>query len=226
MPDFSNYPMGRKPHDDARLAAVPPHIMAAGAPPPENCPPPPGFVVEEGYNLTLPTCAVAGLLNIARLWCITRLGFDLAYDVTCLLTFYALVSGCEPNEAAIAATDGLELLDVLETAQSKGFRVNSQNVLVPRFRRIDVGNRIALRQVIAANGAVYTGEDLYTPDMNLPWIGPVSGTLIGGHCSPPIGYSPEGLTDATWGIEQPCDDEWFKTRGQEAYDVQWTMAAA
>lgn len=225
MTDFSNYPTGRLPHDPDRLAAVEPHVMAA-VPVPAIVTPPPGFKVETGYNLTLPTCTVAGLLNVARLWCITNHGFDPAYDLPRLLDFYALVAGCEPTEAAIGATSGLIMLDVLETAQSKGFRINSQTVLVPLYRRLDTTDPTALRQAIATCGAAYTGEDLYTPDMNGPWVGPVSGTLVGGHCAPPIGFSPDGLTDATWGEEQPCDDEWWTTRVQEAYAIEWTMAGA
>jgi hypothetical protein len=224
--DFSEAALGRKPHDPERFAAVPLHDAMASEPLPEDCPPPPGFIVEPGYNLTLPTCTVVGLLNCARLWTIKQHKFDLAYELPRLLTFYAAVAGCEPTTAAIAATEGLRLLDVLEYAQANGFQINTQDVLVPLFRRIEVADMTSMRQAIATTGSVYPGYDLTPADMNSPWTGNVAIPVYGGHCAPGIGYTSAGFTDATWGMEQPCDDAWVLSRIQEAYRIEWTMAAA
>lgn len=218
--------LGRLPHDPAAVAAVPPHVMAADAPPPPSYAPPPGFVVEAGYNLTLPTCTCAGLLNVARLWSIRKHGFDLAYQVERLLTFYALVAGCAPTEAAIAATDGLMMLSVLQTAQAHGFQISDQTILVPEFRRIETADLTAMRAAIATCESAYVGYDLRPGDMTGGWIGNVPGPIIGGHCAPPIGYDPLGFIDATWGTERPCDDEWMLSRVQEAYAVDWAMTTA
>lgn len=219
--------LGRLPHDPARVNAVEPHRMSAEAPPPLVYPPPPGFRVELGYNATLPTCCVVGMLNAARLWCIRKHGFDLRYQITRLLDFYALVDGCAATEEAIAATDGLLMLDVLETAMTKGFRINEQDVLVPAsFKRIETADTTALRQAIAECGSSFVGVDLRQADMTGDWVGDVAGPTVGGHCTPPIGYDPAGFVEATWGEEKPCDDAWMLSRVQEAYRVEWAIAAA
>lgn len=221
--------LGRKPHDPARVAAVPVRRVMAAASPPEKCLPPPDFVVELGFNDTLPTCCVVGLLNSVRLWCLSRHGFDVVYQRERLLTFYGLVAGCDPTESAIGATDGLMMLDVLETAQAKGFRINDQDVLVPRtFHRIETADPVALRQAIADAGSAYAGFDLRSVDLSVTgdWSGDVPGPVVGGHCAPPIGYDPTGFIEATWGTEKRCDLPWMLSRVEEAYEIEWAIAAA
>lgn len=190
--------LGRLPHDPADVAAVAPHVMAS-APVPEAYAPPVGFRVELGYNDQLPTCTVVGLLNSARLWCFRKHGFDLAYEKQRILDFYALVSGCAATESAIMATDGLVMLTVLQTAQEKGFRINSQDVLVPEFKRIEITDLNAIKVAVAGNESAYVGFDLREADLSGDWLGDVSGTVAGGHCAPPCGFDASGFTDMTWG---------------------------
>lgn len=215
--------LGRLPHDPSRLAVIP-HLMATGAPPPEIVTPPEGFIPLLVRNDELPTCTIAGLINCARLWTLTKHGYDLATDEDLLLEFYARVAGCQVSE--IAETQGLVMLDVLESAQRDGFRINSQNVLVPMFKRIETDDVLAMKDSVATTGSAYTGWDLRQCDMTSDWIGDVSSPAEGGHCAPEMGYHPGGFVDATWGVERPADDAWVLSRAAEAYSVSWTMEAA
>src|ERR1700721_1057902 len=106
---------GRKPHDPSRLAAVPPHIMAAEASAPATLPRPElVWTPTLCENDVLPTCVVAALANSARLWALVRGQWDPIIAEPSLLAFYAAVCPCGDDVASIAQTDGLQVLDVLE----------------------------------------------------------------------------------------------------------------
>jgi hypothetical protein len=225
------YPTGRRPADPQRVAAVKPHVYAATAPAPLVLPrmglwkTPPALV----RNDVLPTCCIAGLINSARVWALLR-GFDLAYDENDLLGDYATLAGCEPTEAAIAATDGLQMIDVLEHFQVKGLDIGAQAPLVLDFARVDL-NAAALRDVVASRGSVYVGTTLYQADMQpgAKWRGkPLTGDTVAGlHCQLPFAFPmPDSFDDATWGEIESADDDWLLSRLDEAYSLFWSMAVA
>jgi hypothetical protein len=212
---------GRKPHDATRLAAVRPMVMAAEVPPP-SCPPPPGFVPALVKNDVDPTCTIAGLINCARLWLLKTAGFDPFYEEGRLLQLYADIAGC--SIADIPNTDGLVMLDVLEHVQTVGFRPTEDLVMVPRFRRIETTDLIAIKTAIAATGSVYLGVDLDQADLSGGALaGPLSGPVVGGHCAPGAGYNTTVFDEATWGELMTADDAWILSRVMEAYEVTWTL---
>ena len=94
--------LGRKPHDPDRLAAVTPHVTAAGEAPPAAVLVPGGFQPELLHNDILPVCTDAGLINSARLWFMKFEHYDPAYDVQTLLQFYADCVGCTVDEIEAA----------------------------------------------------------------------------------------------------------------------------
>lgn len=230
MIDFTNIAFGRKPHDPARVAATRQHRMAAEAPPPVDLPRP-GVLQKPSLvcNNTLPTCTMAGLLNHLRAWAQAFHGFDLPENDQLLFDLYAAVAKCDPTPDAIAATDGLVLLDVLEHIQANGFRIDSQNVMELDFAAIDIKNMDAVRDAIDKNGGAYLGVSLYECDL-VPgltaWKGAPTGSVVGGHCIMPKGYSGQTFETATWGELMPADDDWYSPRLDEGFDIRWRVAVA
>jgi hypothetical protein len=232
MIDLPNMRLGRLPHDPERIAAAPQHRMSAEAPAPIDCPRPtiltkPSLV----YNDTLPTCCIAGLLNYLRAWAQQEHGFDLPENDQLLLDLYGMIYGCPPTIEAIAVTDGLVLMDVLEYIQANGFRIDSQNVVELAFTSIDVTDMAAIRDSIDKTGGAYLGVTLFEADVTpglLAWTGDIaaSGPVAGGHCITAKDYTKTAMTDATWGELIVADDAWLLPRLDEAFSIRWIMATA
>jgi hypothetical protein len=216
--------LGRRPHDPARLSTVRPHRMSATAPPPASLLRPDiAWTPTLADNNTLPTCTVAGLMNAARMWALTHGRFDLTNDDGALLAFYASLAGCADNTAAIAATDGLVLLDVLDRAETSGFDCGEQAPLVPEFTAIDVTSPAAIRDAIYTHGAAYLGVTLHEADMSGPWTTPVAdaGGMVGGHCIVAWRYDAANVGLATWGMTIEADWGWLAGRLDEAFALSW-----
>jgi len=214
--------LGRIAHDPARVAQVPHHVMG-DSPIPPSWASPAGFTPTLADNLTLPTCTVAGLANSARLYMLHS-GWDLVQDDDLILELYASIAGCAATPAAIAMTDGLVMLDVLERAQKSGFQIAPDTVLIPEFRQID-GTLGALEDAVARYGSIYLGVDLDSEDVSgdvgAPWVAHPLGNLVGGHCIVLDGYAPE--TAATWGVNKQAPMDWLQPRLREAYAVVWSL---
>ena len=218
--------LGRKPHDAARVAAVAPHVMGF-APVPATCPRTdivwkPSLV----RNDVLPTCSIAGLMNAARMTALLH-GYDLVDDEAALLAFYAALACCADTEAAMEATDGLVLLDVLERARDAGFTCGEQTPIVPLFSSIPLSGQ-ALKAAIYGRGAAYVGVMLYEADVEpgAKWTGGIAraGAKVGGHCVAPWRYTPDNYGIATWGGTTEADPEWLMSRIEEAYSLRWCFS--
>jgi hypothetical protein len=226
----SQIALGRRGHDPARLAAVPPHVMAATAPAPAELPRD-GLVWTPTLckNGTLPTCVVAALDNSARVWALLQ-GFDLPTDEAALLAFFAACASCANTEAAIAATDGLVFLDALERAAVGGFDIGLQAPLVPSFRAINTASAAAFRDAISASGSALIGVTLYQADVQpgAVWRGGLDsvGPVDGGHAICGWRYTAADFGMATWGDTEVADDAWLLSRVAEAYSVTWGMGVA
>ncbi|MBS0344327.1 MAG: hypothetical protein JSS56_27815, partial [Proteobacteria bacterium] len=183
--------LGRLPHSEALLAAFPRHFAAAPPPPSIPCP---AWAPKLVQNDTLPTCTVAGLCNDARAKAAAA-GFDPVWEDQDGLAFYAALAGCDATLAAIQATDGLDMLAVLDRAGTQGFRIGA-SVHAPVGFGLDVTDRAAIASGIASHQAVYLGVDLTQGDMlaSGAWTDAAPGPLEGGHCILAAGYT--GLTDA------------------------------
>jgi hypothetical protein len=232
MIDFTNISFGRKPHNPARVAQAKPHRMSATAPPPLILPRPkillkPSLV----KNDTLPTCPIAGLINSLRAWAQEQ-GFDLPTDDNLLLELFAAIAGCDPTPAAIAATNGLVLQDVLEYVQVHGFRIDSQNVVELDFAAIDPSDEAAIKDAINQKGSAYLGITLFEADVTpgvTVWRGTSAsaGAEVGGHCIVPPKYRTASTYDsATWGELIDTDHDFLMSRLVEAWAIDWKMAVA
>jgi hypothetical protein len=225
VPDFSLFQHGRLDHDPVRVASVEPHIISAPAPAdfPTNIIWTPSLV----QNNVLPTCTIAGLMNSARIWAL-RHGFDLVYVEAKLLEFFASIAGCSDTIAAIAATKGLVMLDVMERAAAGKFDVGEQAPLIPRVRRIEINDMDAVKDAIVSNGSACIGVTLRQADVqpNADWRGGIAkaGPKVGGHCAVLYGYIGDDFDAATWGERIVADKSWLTSRWDEAYSLEWTFS--
>lgn len=231
--------LGRLPHDPARFAAVRRRLVSAAAPPPAS-------LRREGLtwtpgaygNQVLPNCSTVALANAVRAWSWTQTGADAVIDPATVPAFYAECVGCADDTAAIEATDGAVLLDVLERADVLGVDFGQQDPIVPDFTAVDPTDRVAMAASLAAGGGLILGLDLLEVDQqgDIWGVGPsaaVTGKPWGGHAA--LLWSYEGLRDdaltriATWGTWRPATVAWVLARAVEAYHVTvpqiWLPAA-
>lgn len=227
--------LGRLPADPAALARAPSlaaHRFAALAPPAAidrgAVPFAPGLY----ENDTLPDCTAAGLANAAGMVAALN-GFSLAIDPARVPAFYAGCVGCAPTDAAMAATDGAVMLDVLTRQAVEGFDVGPQ-LLAGLFGTLPL-RRTAMANAIATLGHLYLGLTLRERDMELPAVWEVvagvdDGAIVGGHCVVLWDYA--GLADAdtvrvaTWGGWQPATWAWLAARTDEAHALFWRQLGA
>ena len=225
--------LGRLPHSPAAVSAAPSlagHRFAATLPPAKvdrrAIPFAPGMY----QNDSLPDCTAAGLANAAGMVAALN-GYQLTVDPTLVPPFYAACVGCAPTEAAMAATDGAVVLDVLRRQATQGFGVGPQE-LVGLFGTLP--SREAIASAVASLGHAYLGVTLHQADMDAfeaqgTWDTGNDGPVVGGHCV--VIWDYEGLGDgdtvrvATWGALQSATWRWVQTRLDEAYALVWRQLA-
>ena len=228
MIDLTHIVFGRLPAQPSRLAAVAPHTLSE-PPPPAECPRTEWqWTPTLADNIQLPTCTIAALANSLRSYALLH-GFDIAEIVDQrLLDLYATLAGCAPTEAAIGATDGLVMLDVLEYVQVNGFNYGGQTGIPCQFRSLDPTDTDAVDDAIFRLGSVYAGVTLYAGDVvpGAAWQGKPVGAAVGGHCIAPFGWTLGGMRDATWGETLESDMPWWRSRADECYALTWDLAVA
>ncbi len=227
--------LGRAPHDPDRLAAAfatRRHVMGSDLVLPALDRSALDFSPGLYRNDTLPDCTAAGMANAFTAASLVLTGAVPAIDSTRIPLFYAACVGCAATDAAMAATDGAVMLDVLDEVEASGFDVGQQVPLVSTFAVIDPSDRTALAHAISARGAAYLGIQLTEMDMTAFGAGTTlnddvsdhSG-IVGGHCL--VAWSYTGLHDtdtvllATWGRLAPCTWRWLGRRLDEAYSLSW-----
>jgi hypothetical protein len=224
--------LGRLPHSPAAVSAAPSlaaHRFAAVEPRP---------ILDRRYidyqplmcgNQTKPVCTIAGLVNGMLAAEAVNNRASLPIDQGTVDPFYASIAGCAATDAAIEATDGLVVLDVLKR-QLGGFNCGLGTPSVGLFGTLP--NRIAIANAMDVLGFAYVGVDLHEADMEAaaagkPWTDATSdpGALVGGHLIVPFDYL--GLADddmgraATWGALQPLSWAWLAARMREAYGLAY-----
>lgn len=224
-----SYRLGRLPHSPERLAAIPHHKFGTILPKPiinrSNINFTPGLY----QNDVLPDCTCVGLANSARATAELN-GFDIALDPAKVPEFYASVVGCAPTLAAMEASDGAVLLDVLNKQEACGFNIGPES-LVAGWKPIVAKSRSDLALCMEHFGVAYIGVTLYDRDMDTvgqTWEyqdGQSDGNVDGGHCVVLWDYA--GLSDTsivrigTWGAWQNATWAWVQNRIDEAYGLVW-----
>ena len=223
------YCLGRLPHSPEQLEATPKHLFGDILPPSildrRNI----NFIPGLYKNDICPDCSAVGIVNAAR--AVAELnGYDLVVVEQNVLNFYASVVGCAPTLAAIEATRGAVLINVLNKQSISGFDIGSQS-LVAGWKAINHTSRIALANGMNQFGSDYIGVTLYERDMETigkTWDvvpGRDDGNVVGGHCV--ICFDFLGLSDSdivrigTWGSWQNVTWSWLYNRIDEAYVMAW-----
>jgi hypothetical protein len=114
-------------------------------------------------NDQYPSCTVAALINAAVATEALQQA-ALAFDEQAWVPFYARLAGCEPTPTAIAATDGLAILDVLRAQGTVGFDIGAVAPLTGDFGTVPLV-RADLARCMAGLGFVYAGVDLAQSDL-------------------------------------------------------------
>ena len=105
-------------------------------------------------NDVYPNCTVVGLINAALAMEAIATNGAMAFDANAWMPFYAALAGCDPTPAAIAATDGLMLLDVLRKQGVSGFDIGAVAPLTGDFGMVPL-DRVSLGACLAGLGCVY-----------------------------------------------------------------------
>ena len=226
--------LGRLAHDPVKLAAAPRHTFGAAPPPPIVDRSSIDFVPGLYQNDTLPVCTCAGLANVASGLAALN-GYGLVIDPAQPVAFYAAVLGVANTLAAIEATDGTQMADVLNRMQTAGFNAGPR-VLAGQWGTVTTV-RSQLATSIARLGVGYWGVTLKERDMEAfssgaPWDvqdGQDDGATVGGHAV--IAWDYTGLTDhdtvriGTWGTWQTATWAWVADRLDEAHGVTFPPLA-
>ena len=223
--------LGRKAHSPDAVAAAPRLRYGVDAPPPAT-------LLRDGVNYQpqawgnneYPCCTAAGLLNGAL--ASEALSTNGALNIAPLawMPFYAACAGCAETPAAIGASDGANMLDVLRRQGTFGFDIGTVALLTGDFGTVAL-DRTSIARAIVAMGWVYAGIEVFAADMNATgiweaWANP--GADEGGHCIVLWGYTGLGDGDcviaASWG--ELVQIEWARWDqiAREAYCVLFPVA--
>lgn len=225
---MTHYRFGRSAHDPAALAAAPAHRFGAVLPPASLRRPLLDFTPGDYGNTTKPLCTFASMANVARGIALLNNGADtLIVDPAKVSAGYAACVGCADTDAAIMATDGINMLEVAAWQGKHGFDVGPQT-LVGRSGTLAT-DRIALANGMHRLGLAWGGIKLLERDMAttspttvLDMVpGRDDGALVGLHAVPFWTYqllADEGrVWFGTWGYWQQCTWRWVTARIDEAH---------
>ncbi|HXT81397.1 MAG TPA: hypothetical protein VN702_17665 [Acetobacteraceae bacterium] len=222
--------LGRLPANHADIARAPSlrdHHFAAMPPPAKLDRRDIDFQPRMFGNNIYPDCSAAGLAN--GMLAVSALdGLTPVIADAMVPAFYAECVGVANTDAAIAATDGAVLLDVLRHQATQGFSVGQQVSLAGLFGTV-ARNRTSLAQTMAALGFAYIGVNLYDRDMQTSGIwdddGRDPGPFIDGHCIDIWDYLGLADTDtarvATWGGFRTVTWRWIDARLDESWGLFW-----
>ena len=229
-----NRTLGRKQHDPVAVDAAPKLAdhYASVAPPPSSLPRTGiNYQPQMFGNDQYPCCTAAGLLNGAL--ASEAIATNSALNIAPLawMPFYAACAGCAETPAAIGASDGANMLDVLKRQGTQGFDIGLPAPLSGDFGTVAL-DRNSIARGIAALGWLYGGIEVFQADMDAPagmpwqpWANP--GADLGGHCLVLFGYTGLGDTDsviaATWGeLVQITWERWDQI-ARECYGVLFSI---
>jgi hypothetical protein len=165
------------------------------------------------------TCAAAG--HMIMNWT-ANAGVLVTPNDNQILSAYEAVGGYNPNAAPDAngnnpTDNGAVELDVLKYWQGTGIAGHK----IGAYVSIDPKNRRHLKLAIWLFGGIYTGVNLTQADMdatnaNQPWKY-TTGSSIGGHAIPALGFNQHGFQFITWGAVQTATPEWVANQTEEVY---------
>ena len=209
---------GRLPTPPQQLEAAPRRTFGGVLPPAKL--ERPYFRPGLWLNDQLPNCTAVAMAN-AALAVVTIDGRGLVIEADRVPAFYAQCVSCAPTMAAMTATEGAVMLDVLAQQQRHSFDIGPQK-LSAAYANIAT-DWTTLRNAMVHMGHVYLGVELYEGDEEAEdWTTDYpAGEPVGGHAI--LGYDYDGdiMRVATWGGWKNVTREWWDARKAEAHVLAW-----
>lgn len=217
------HPNGRLPHDPQRLAAAPQLIHHLGAAAPVTLDRSALPFVPRAYAAGQgPTCVLDGLINLAFQVNVINNGTALVTADDAVPRAYGALAKCEPTLAAIEATDGLVIADVMAWQARDGFDIGQQAPLTG-LAGVLPNDPTVLADAVRRLGGALLGVRLYQQDMDdfadgLDWMSPAAGPIVGLHAMTWWDMrSPKMALGSTWGRLQFFSLPWLVARLDEAW---------
>lgn len=225
---------GRLAHDPVAVAAAPVHLFGAVPPPASLDRSLVDFTPGAYQNTIYPNCTFASMTNAARGVAYLN-GYELDVNPDTVPAGYASCVGCANTPAAIEATDGAVMLDVIAWQGRGGFDIGPQK-LTARSGTIAL-TKSALASAMSRLGLPWCGLVLRERDMDTSspsslldvQPGRDDGAIVGRHAVPFWTYA--GLYDdsrvyyGTWGYWQAATWAWVRARIEEAWGLVWRQLA-
>lgn len=184
-------------------------------------------------NDTLPICTAVALANYARAYSWLKARTDIVVVEDKVVQFFAQTEGVADTDAAIEATGGAVMMDIMGAAERSGFDVGQQTPLVPL---VEACHSLDIQQIAHAAwtcGAANLGVALSLADQQMQrWdivapadFGDTTPGSWGQHDL--ILWDWEGLDPTswvrlgTWGYWQYATWRWVLAATHEAYALRW-----
>jgi hypothetical protein len=169
-------------------------------------------------------CVIAAMAHIQNQAQFLTSGKFTDYTLDQILSMYSAIGGYVPGDGPGGPSDqGCDMLTALKYWKSSGFLGSK----ITAYMEVDPQNATQVDQAIAQFGSLFIGVQLPVAVQLLPnWPAPpVSLTgdwepgSWGGHCVPPMDYSPGSEICVSWGAKLTIADPFFTAYCDEAYVV-------
>lgn len=169
-------------------------------------------------------CVIAAMAHIQNQADFLTAGKFTDYALTDILSMYSAIGGYDPSDGPGGPSDqGCDMLTALKYWKTAGFL--GRKILA--FMEVDPQNPIQVEQAIAQFGSLFIGVNLPVAVQQLPnWPAPPKSLTgnwepgsWGGHCVPPMDYSPGQELVVSWGSKLTMADAFFTAYCDEAYVV-------
>lgn len=184
-------------------------------------------------NDVFPICTAVAAANCARAYAWLKTGADITVDPLAPRAFYALVENIPNTDAAILATSGAIVQDVLETAEAVGYDIGQQVSAVPLASAIYGLDMTHIADAALTTGAANLGVSLSLSDQQMAVWDTDAPAAAG---DPTVGswgmhdlilWDWDGLDPTslvrlgTWGYWQKATWRWVLARADEAWSLVW-----
>lgn len=169
-------------------------------------------------------CVIAAMAHIQNQAQFLTSGQFTDYTLEQILSMYSAIGGYVPGDGPGGPSDqGCDMLTALKYWKSSGFLGSK----ITAYMEVDPQNATQVDQAIAQFGSLFIGVQLPAAVQSMTaWpVPPVSLTgdwepaSWGGHCIPPMDYSPGSKIVVSWGGKLTMADPFFTAYCDEAYVV-------
>jgi hypothetical protein len=169
-------------------------------------------------------CVIAAMAHIQNQAQFLTSGKFTDYNLTQILSMYSAIGGYVPSDGPGGPSDqGCDMLTALKYWKTSGFLGSK----ILAYMEVDPQNAMQVEQAIAQFGSLFIGVNLPAAvEQFLNWPAPPADLTgewepgsWGGHCVPPMDYTPGSQVCVSWGTKLPIADPFFTAYCDEAYVV-------